>query len=444
MDLAITRKQKAFIEADADEVLYGGAAGGGKSYVQLIDAFLYALKYKGSKQLILRRTYPELYMSLVRTSLSLYPPDVATYNQANHTWTFKTKSIIDFGYCNSEDDVYRYQSSEYDVIRFDELTHFTEHMYIYLLSRLRGATPYPRSVKSTTNPGGIGHTWVKERWIDHGDPMKKWTTDAGTTRIFIPARVQDNAFLMVADPDYIKRLDNLPENERKALRDGDWDVFEGRFFPEWSRETHVVEPFPIPKGWRRVFAMDYGLDMLAGIWVALDTMGNAYIYRELGKSGLIISDAAQEILQYNGTDKIEDWCAPPDLWNRRQETGRSASEIFQSNGVPIRKVNNDREQGWLDLKEWLKPVKTEQGNYAPRLRVFSTCKEIIKCMGSVLYDEKNVNDMANEPHELTHFPDALRYFATSRPIPAERPVVKEYDEDYVDFDDQIENMFEDF
>ena len=443
MDIQLTRKQKAFIDATADEVLFGGSAGGGKSYVQLLDAFLYALQYKNSKQLILRRTYPELYMSLIRVSLGLYPKEVASYNSANHTWTFKTGSIIDFGYCNSEDDVYRYQSAEYDVIRFDELTHFTEHMYTYLLSRLRGSTPYPRSMKSTTNPGGVGHSWVKERWIDHGKVMEEFTVGT-TSRLFIPARVQENKFLMEADPDYLKRLDALPENERKALRDGDWDVFEGRFFPEFVREIHVVEPFVLGKNYRRVFAMDYGLDMLAGLWIALDTMGNAYVYKEVGESNLIISSAAKRILEVNGADKVEDFVAPPDLWNRRQETGRSAAEIFSENGVYLRKVNNDREQGWLDLKEWLKPVLTEQGNISPRLKIFSNCTQLIKCLGSVLYSEKNPNDMANEPHELTHFPDALRYFATSRPLPAERPVVKEYDEDYVDFDSQVDSLFEEF
>ena len=377
MKIQLTKKQKMFIDADADEILFGGAAGGGKSYVQLIDAFLYALKYKKSKQLILRRTYPELYMSLIRTSLELFPNEAGAYNQGNHTWTFKNGSIIDFGYCNSEDDVYRYQSAEYDVIRFDELTHFTEHMYTYLLSRLRGASPYPRSMRCTTNPGGIGHTWVKARWVDPAEPMTKF---GNPSRIFIPAKVEENKFLMEADPDYLKRLDELPENERKALRDGDWDVFEGRFFPEWTTQTHVVEPFPIPKGWRRVFAMDYGLDMLAGLWVALDTMGNAYVYRELGESGLIISTAAERILTYNLKDDIVDWIAPPDLWNKRQETGRSAYEIFASQGIPLRKVSNNREQGWLDLKEWIKPVLNEQGEITPRLRVFSNCRQLIKCM----------------------------------------------------------------
>ena len=152
MHIDITQKQKAFIDSQCDETLFGGAAGGGKSYGQLVDALIYALKYPKSKQLILRRTFPELEKSLIRTHLEFYPREVYSYNSANHLGKFKNGSIIDFSYCDTEKDIYKYQSAEYDVIRFDELTHFTEEMYIYLLSRIRGANNNPKMAKSSTNP----------------------------------------------------------------------------------------------------------------------------------------------------------------------------------------------------------------------------------------------------------------------------------------------------
>ena len=163
MKLKLTKKQKAFIDTHESEVLFGGAAGGGKSYGQVADALLFALKYPRSKQLILRRTFAELDKSLIRLALSLYPKEIYSFNQSSHTGRFVNGSIIDFGYCAGELDVYQYQSAEYDVIRFDELTHFTESQYIYLISRVRGANDYPKQVKSTTKPGGIGHGWVKAR-----------------------------------------------------------------------------------------------------------------------------------------------------------------------------------------------------------------------------------------------------------------------------------------
>lgn len=441
VDIAITDRQEAFINATAFEVLYGGAAGGGKSYGQILDALLFAVEYQGSKQLILRRTFPELDKSLIRTALSIYPRGLYKYNSSAHTMTFIGGSIIDFGYCDNENDVYKYQSAEYDVIRFDELTHFTESMYVYLISRVRGVNGFPKQLKSSTNPGGVGHSWVKERFIDIGPPDTIHTTKTGSTRIFLPAKVQDNIALMKNDPDYVRNLQNLSEKDKQALLYGNWDIFDGQYFTEWKREKHVVAPFALPKTWRRYFAMDYGLDMLAGYWIAVDESGNAYVYRELYKSGLIISDAAKEVLEYTPEDEdIYAYIAPPDLWNRRQDTGRSVAEIFASYGIPLVKANNDRVQGWLDLKEWLKPVRDEFGGETPRLRVFSNCTELIRTLPGVQIDKKNPNDVAKEPHELTHAPDALRYFVAGRPV---ADAARASDDEEYTYEDEI-NAFLDY
>lgn len=405
----ITEKQARFIDATADEVMFGGAAGGGKSYVQVIDAFLFALKYPGSKQLILRRTFGELEKSIIRTVLGLYPRELFKYNSSAHTGRFYNGSIIDFGYLGAENDVYQYQSAEYDVIRFDELTHFTEHQYIYLLSRVRGANGYPKQVKSSTNPGHVGHQWVKKRFVDPAPKGEKiFRGDDGLKRLFIPALLTDNHFLMQNDPAYKQRLMAMPERERKALLDGDWNVFEGQYFEEFGTETHVCEPFPIPREWRRYRAIDYGLDMLAGVYVAVSPDNRVYMYREAGGSNLPISDAAKKIL--DASEREESFyatLAPPDLWNRSQETGRSKATIFYDAGLSLTKSNNNREAGWLALKELLKI----QEDGKPMLQIFSNCTEMIKCLPALQRDERRPTDCATEPHEFTHYPDALRYFA---------------------------------
>ena len=205
-NISVTEKQKRFIDATESEVLFGGAAGGGKSYGQIVDAMLFALRYPSSRQLILRRTFPELEKSLIRTSLALFPREIYTFNSSSHTGKFKNGSIIDFGYCATENDVYQYQSAEYDVIRFDELTHFTEAQYVYLISRVRGANSYPKQIKSSTNPGGVGHGWVRERFVDAGNRGVPFIGNDGMSRIFIPAMLDDNRFLRDGDPNYKKRL----------------------------------------------------------------------------------------------------------------------------------------------------------------------------------------------------------------------------------------------
>lgn len=457
MKISVTKKQQLFLNSKAFETLFGGAAGGGKSYGQLIDAFLYALKYPKSKQIIFRRTFPDLEKSLIRSSLELYPRDVATYTSNKHIWTFKNGSIIDFGYIDSEKDVYQYQSAEYDVIRFDELTHFTEYMYTYMISRCRGANPYPKMIKSSTNPGGVGHTWVKERFIDIGEPNKihecplnDETTETGT-RIFIPSLVTDNKFMLSYDPDYIKRLDNLPEKERKALKDGDWDIYDGMFFPEFKRRIHVIEPFIIPEEWDRYITLDYGLDMFAVLFIARDPKGKAYVYNEIHKNNLIVSEARQVLKSVMRHYKYVSKYAPPDLWNRNRDTGKSTAELFREGNIDLTKSSNNRIVGWQAVKEWLKvkKVKNEQTGEIYEdsdLKIFSNCINLIKYLPQLQHSEKNPNDVATEPHEPTHITDALRYFCVMRTNPSKEIIDRDYtfnfdieqNNNYVDYGEEIE------
>lgn len=415
MEMSVSRRQYEFIKADADEVLFGGAAGGGKTYGQLIDSLLYALKYPKSRQLFLRRTLPELEKSAIRSALALFPRSIYSYKQQNHVGSFSNGSTIDFAYCDSENDVFKYQSAEYDVIRFDELTHFTETMYTYLLSRIRGVNGYPKQMKSSTNPGGVGHGWVKARFIDPAPPKTKFETENGS-RIFIPSKAEDNQFLMKSDPDYLKRLMNLDENNRRALLYGDWDIFEGQYFSEFNRAIHV-KPARVPQKGSRIYrTLDYGLDMLACYWIEVDSSYNAYVFRELYQSNLIISQAAREILN-NSPEKIYCTLAPPDLWNRRQESGKSVAEWFNESGLPLTKSTNKRVEGWLAVKEWLKTEKNEFGEAASRLTISEDCRNLIRTLPALCRDKLNPNDASDFPHELTHAPDALRYFCAFHSYP---------------------------
>lgn len=411
------------MRSKAFETLFGGAAGGGKSHGQLLDALRFAVVYPGSRQLMLRRTMPELERSLVPAAMRLYPQSVASYKVSEHRWDFINGSTLEFGYCDAESDVTKYQSAEYDVIRFDELTHFTESQFTYLLSRIRGANSYPKQVKATTNPGGIGHQWVKSRFIDPMPPDEMHEFD-GETRLFLPARLTDNPFLRRADAGYEKRLRLLSVHDRRALLDGVWELDEGRYFSEFSPALHVVPPHEIPDGWRRYLTIDYGLDMLAALWIAQSPDGRSVVYRELYEPGLIISEAAARILSSEASgEHIDVRLAPPDLWNRRQETGKSAVQLFADCGLDFEKSSNERVAGWLALHELLTPRRDTDGEMRPRLTIFSSCRNLIRTLPALQHDTRNPSDTANTPHELTHAPDALRgYAATVRePLSDSRP-----------------------
>ena len=406
--MSITERQKKFIDSDADEVLYGGAAGGGKSFGQVIDAFIKAYEYPGIKQLVLRTSFPELERSLILTALEIIPKSCYTYYASKHRMVFSNGSLIEFGYLSSDSAVTQYQSAEYDIIRFDELTHFSEYQYLYMQSRLRGANSFPKQVKSSTNPGSMGHAWVKERFIDKAVFDEKIIFD-DRTRVFIPAKVTDNCFLMKYDPDYIKRLDSLPENEKKALLDGCWDIFEGQFFTEFDREKHVIPPFVIPTGYRRFCALDYGLDMTCCLWFAVDSVGVVFVYREYYEKDKTLSEAAYEISKVCSDEHISYIVSSPDLWNRRQDTGFSGVEIMARAGLfGLVRADDRRIAGWRVLREYLK------GNH-DTLKIFCNCKNLIRTLPALTHDKYAVGDASDSPHEITHAPEALRYGLMSRP-----------------------------
>ena len=414
-------KQKLFFTAKTRFIAYGGARGGGKSWAVRKKAMLLALGYPGIRILIMRRTFPELRENHILPLMNDLI-GIARYKETEKAFLFPNGSRLRFGYCENENDVGQYQGQEFDVIFIDEATHFSEIQFKTLTACLRGANRFPKRMYLTCNPGGVGHQWVKRLFIDKeyrkGENPQEYT--------FISAKVYDNKALIETDTGYVSMLESLPEDLRRAWLEGNWNVFAGQYFTEFKEELHVIEPCPIPEYWRRYFTMDYGLDMLAGYWIAVDEGGRAYVYREVFESGLLMSQAAQKIKELTN-EKIYAHIAPPDMWNRRQDTGKSVADNFAELGIPLVKAKNDRVQGWYNLKEWLKPVQDEMGQTIPNLRIFRSCRNLIKSLPVLQFDRLNPNDCAKEPHEYTHAPDAIRYFVAGRPLPAQAPVPKDED-----------------
>lgn len=273
---------------------------------------------------------------------------------------------------------------------------------------IRGEMPEGlwKQLTLTFNPWVNSH-WTKDRFFDKVDPEAFTST---TT-------FKCNEWLDDADRKLIEDIEFSNPDRYKVVGLGEYGIPGGTYFDEFRSDIHVIEPFVIPDDWRRYVTLDYGLDMLACYWIAVDNQQKAYVYKELYQSNLIISDAAKEILRVNGADKIYQHLAPPDLWNRRQETGKSAAELFNDNGVRMIKSDNDRVQGWYNLKEWLAPYDDEQGIKTASLVITKNCVNLIRCLPQLQSDDRDPNDVANQPHEITHAPDAIRGFVCGRPRP---------------------------
>lgn len=410
-------RQIEFFKATTRHIAYGGARGGGKSWAMRRKFVLLALRYPGLKLLILRRTLPELRENhVLPLQQELY--GFAQYKETEKAFIFPNGSRIKLGYCEHEADVFQYQGQEYEVIGLEEATHFTESQKDFLTTCNRTTrNDFTPRMYYTSNPGNVGHQWFKRLFIDRDYRGKEKAEDY----VFVPARVYDNKVLMEHNPEYVEALENLPEDLKRAHLYGDWDVFAGQYFNEFNRDIHVIEPFEIPSYWRRFRSLDYGLDMTACYWWAVDDNGRCYLYKELYKPNLILSQAAEEILKMTN-ENIDYTVASPDLWNRRQDTGFSGMEIMQNAGLKgLIKADNNRITGWRTLKEWLMPYKDEQNVMSADIRIFNTCSNLIRTLPLLQHDEINTEDVSNEPHEITHAPESLRYGIMSRPRRARKP-----------------------
>ena len=425
-------KQIEFFLADSKYIAYGGARGGGKSWALRTKAVMLALKYSGIQILIIRRTLKDLRANHELPLLEFLnckdkQNRAARYDSHNKEFHFPNGSMIKLGYCDSEGDVLQYQGQSYDVVCLEEATQFTEFMFVKMQMANRRSPsiqePFVSRMYLTTNPGGVGHQWVKRLFIDKNYRDNENPDDY----TFISAKVYDNDWIVKNDPKYIEMLEALPEEERRAMLDGSWDVYEGQFFTEFDREVHVCKPFDIPLHWKRYRSLDYGMDTTACYWYAVSGENKVYVYKELHEPNLTLSQAARRISEMTETTEfIISTFASPDLWNRRQETGVSGAEIMIQNGLfGLTPANNKRIEGWRIVRESLQKKTDMFGNKTPQLQIFNTCAELVKNLPLLRFDPKKPEDAASTPHEVTHAPESLRYFfASSRITPSQQDIRK--------------------
>ena len=441
------KAQEPFHQCYAYEALFGGCKGGGKTDTVLRES-VRQINNKFYRAVIIRRTYPRLgevidrsFKYFLRLGLKFSGKDQQI---ALPSWTAPSGAKICFGHIQHEQDKYNWQGKEFHFMGFDQVEEFTESQYLFLMAQNRTSEKSIRCyIRATANPGGVGHGWVKRRFIDCLKPFevkyfKRINDDdveceandpKGISRCFIPASVYDNPSIIQNDPNYVRRLEQLPEQDKQALLYGNWDVFKGQFFSMWRKSLHIRAQSVVAQ-YVKFISVDYGFANPSAVgWWQVDYDGNLHCYRELYQEGLTYEQLAKEIMRLTpATERIEYLVHDPAICGdkaRHTIPGESGAETMRNtfgSFTRMIKADNSRVVGWGRMKQLMQPddKKFVRITWAPE------CRAHIRTIPELIYAETGDPEDCNTDGE-DHCGDESRYAVMSRPIAPKKREAKPWD-----------------
>lgn len=430
------KKQEMALRCPATELFFGGAAGGGKSDFLLGDFIQGADRYgKHWKGILFRQTTSEL-EELQERAMELFIPLGAKYRgtgakDGSNMWKFPNGATLKMRYLESEKDVRRYQGHQYTWIGIDELGNYpSPYCWTFMKSRLRSVWGVPCYIRGTANPGGVGHSWIKQRFMDNHQPNRIFEIvteleggrQSKDTICFIPSRLEDNGILMANDPQYEARLMSLPAYLARAMRYGDWSVFDGQVFDVFRTDKHIIKPFVLKSGeWFKFCSMDWGWSKPFSVaWWAVNSQGHLIRYKEFygckeGEFNVGIKMSArklaQECMERSRNEGVCDMVADPAIWDeqKKEEDSLSIAKIFEQEGWKMHKGNNDRMNGLIMLHQFLSQEIDENGT--PMLQVFDCCHAFIRTVPLLTSDPNHPEDINTDLED--HAYDDARYAVMS-------------------------------
>lgn len=436
-DYKPSERQCKFHVSDAFETLYGGAAGGGKTAALVAEGITCAIEDHNTHVYIFRRTLKELKQSIyveIMAQIAKYQnlPDqkkasledgrklTITYNSQESVFKFSNGSFIQLAYLDSVADRYNYQSAEIHVLLIDELTHFLEDDYEYLKTRVRSKENRTLKIMAATNPGGPGHGWVKERFIKSKEKGVKYKPEVnfhdphtGMARVFIPAKVDDHPSAIFKQ-NYLNVLNAIKDEQlRAALRDGNWDVFEGQVYTEWDKELHVITKLPVDLSvCEKYIGFDWGYnDNAVATWIAKPPVSQTgvqhlYAYREITINQKSPTWWAQEIAKTIKDEEIMYMILPHDCYSHLGGN-QTIARTFQDYGIPIVRADTLSHRAKLHRQALLHQLLEVSPDDTPYFQAHVNCANLIRTIPDLPYSETKPEEISEKSED--HNFDSLTY-----------------------------------
>lgn len=436
-DYTPSPRQVKFHTSEAFETLYGGAAGGGKTAALCAEAVTAAIEDENTHVYMFRRSLPELKQSNyieIMSQIAKYQnlPDAKkavmsdgrkltiTYNSQESIFKFSNGSFIQLAYLDTIADRYRYQSAEIHVLLIDELTHFLEDDYEYLKTRIRSKDVRRLRVMASTNPGGVGHGWVKERFIRSKNPEIKYEPEkpffdinTGMSRVFIPAKVTDHPSKNFIDS-YLLILNAIPDEQlRVALRDGDWDVFEGQVYTEWDKNRHIISKLPVDlRECERYIGFDWGYnDFASAIWIARapaneQGVRHLYAYREIYDRQKSPTWWSEQISSIIADEPVEYMILPHDCFSHLGGN-QTIARTFSDYDIPHIRADSLSHRAKMHRQALLHQLLENSADGTPYFQVHTNCANVIRTLPDLPYSDTKPEEISDKSED--HAFDSLTY-----------------------------------
>ena len=437
--LPIIYKTELLLRCPANEILIGGSLGGAKSTSLVIDAGLYLLRYPKTNGILIRQSFVELQNSIISKFSEIFPDTIYEYKASYRKGYFINGSVINFGYIETDADLSRHQSVEYQYLGIDEATHNTEYQHRTIKRRVRSSVAgVPTRIVYSANPGGASHVYFHKRFMLNKEPYKIYPTEETKditnprTQCFIKSGLIDNPYIFDNDPNYKYQLQEMVDSDKEMYLYGNWEINAGQFFKEWQECLHVIDKYELQADDQIFLTCDYGTSKPSAVlWCALTRTGQIIAYRELYTmqanepdlgTNMSAVDLGKEILKLTPLDelsRVKYMTLDNSCWSDLGHGKTIYHLIHDILPFPIIQTSKSRIDGWQHVRYYL---QAKDKNDKPYFQCTKDCVNLRRTLPTLTHSKTKELDIDSRQED--HVLDCLRYLLIKHPKPRNYDIKK--------------------